>query len=698
MNNPNEFLIFAESLKLVRNAEIERDDTNIVNDVYTDLLPNNSIISKFNLPRTSILMGRKGTGKSTIIQKSLFDIAKSDNTVGLYVDVKTLYDSATPTLMCDNQNMTSMIQEELIKYFVYKNFLKEVIEKTRTNFKQMIDNENLLTRVSHYFKGKESEVYEALNAITISTEEVFKSIDTSLFTFIKSSYESKSEATQEVKTKLSMNPSLGANLSDSNYETFKKEFDTTIYKYLDIKNCLIGNFLKIRKITGLKYLYIYLDDYSEIDKKAQELFMDWFVVPLNNFSEDFIKFKIASYPNRFYAGKLDNQKYDEINLDFYNAFYTYKDISKMEQAATEYVCRLIKNRFKVYLPNKSIKDYFDISEEELWNLLFEVSMNNPRKIGYILSYCYETNLIYNKNITVAAILNGARRYFEEITQKYFESNKFVLRAFQDMASIENQKELIVSITNKQIANKVAVNKSTAKKYNIVSPPTSHFLVANQLAPLLETLELNGYITTYSKLTDKVNNPSTLFALDYGLCRKHNLSYGGAKNTNIGRYYREPIFTFNSLIKEHFNNSQTIICDNNHEFPFDLLSEIEKLSMHCPKCVSERIFSICHIEISNKSILEKLSSYESVTLKVDDGIEYKILDFLNIVSNDSRSAPEISQELDCSWQLVSKRAEKLLNKELLEIDTSKNNNQRRHYKITCKASQILCDNRSNDIIN
>ena len=85
--------------------------------------------------------------------------------------------------------------------------------------------------------------------------------------------------------------------------------------YLDIKKCLIENLLKIRNILNLKYLYIYLDDYSEIDEEAQKLFMDWFIAPLDNLADNFIKFKIATYPKRFYYGKLDNQKFDEISLD-----------------------------------------------------------------------------------------------------------------------------------------------------------------------------------------------------------------------------------------------------------------------------------------------------------------------------------------------------------------------------------------------
>ena len=67
-------------------------------------------------------------------------------------------------------------------------------------------------------------------------------------------------------------------------------------------------------------------------------------------------------------------------------------------------------------------------------------------------------------------------------------------------------------------------RSYYEKYKMTSPPTSHFFVANTLAGLLETLELNGYITTYNKQNDKTNIPSTLFSLDYGLCRKHRNNF------------------------------------------------------------------------------------------------------------------------------------------------------------------------------
>lgn len=90
----------------------------------------------------------------------------------------------------------------------------------------------------------------------------------------------------------------------------------------------------------------------------------------------------------------------------------------------------------------------------------------------------------------------------------------------------------------------------------------------------------------------------------------------------------------------------------------------------------RVFATCHVEVS----------YEAI--KVDDEIQYRILDFLNRVKPVSKSANQIAQDLDCSWQLVSKRAEKLLSVSLIEIDENQNNNQRKYYKINPSSSQIL----------
>lgn len=49
---------------------------------------------------------------------------------------------------------------------------------------------------------------------------------------------------------------------------------------------------------------------------------------------------------------------------------------------------------------------------EYYELLFQVSFNVPRIMGYILNNCYESTTIYNKPITIKSIKNGALKYYE----------------------------------------------------------------------------------------------------------------------------------------------------------------------------------------------------------------------------------------------------------------------------------------------
>src|SRR5690606_24172826 len=253
---------------------------------------------------------------------------------------------------------------------------------------------------------------------------------------------------------------------------------------------------EIRDILCIDHLYIFLDDFSEIDEKAQKLFMDYFVSPLNNLSDDFVKFKIAVYPTRFYYGQLDNSKIDEISLEFFDAFYSFEkqvNISRMETLALDYTKRLLKKRLDIFFPNNHWERFFDLSEEELFDILFSVSFNNPRKIGFILSYCYESCLIHGSKITLTAIEEASHRYFSDVILKYFLANQFVIKPFEDKISNEHQHELLNKIVERQ-KNNSQVNSGI----KVSKRPTNHFMVNQEISNLLDNLELNGFITTYKK--------------------------------------------------------------------------------------------------------------------------------------------------------------------------------------------------------
>ena len=74
----------------------------------------------------------------------------------------------------------------------------------------------------------------------------------------------------------------------------------------------------------------------------------------------------------------------------------------------------------------------------------------------------------------------------------------------ELATIENLKCLMEKIVLKEQANHILVNQQEKRRL-----PTSHFVIDNSLCRLLDTLELNGYISTYNKLNDKDNRSSDL---------------------------------------------------------------------------------------------------------------------------------------------------------------------------------------------
>lgn len=682
MTEKTKFLDFAESLKLVRQTRIEDfiEDKNI-DDIYTDLLPNNGIINKLNLPRTTLLIGRKGTGKSTIFQKSQKDLVSNKKCISIYIDVKSLFDNSTP----DIPEEAKTLSIDYHKYLLYSNLIKEIIIETRNKLNEFVRG-SIFKKILGYnydqIKAIDNELYE----IDTSIKDVIKNVDVSLIqTFKKINSDS---VINEVGAKLqiSSNPSIEIAGNNNTAQNVKSEFEQTLVRYLDIKNSLIKNLIRIKHILDIDHLYIFLDDFSEIDEGAQKIFMDWFIAPLNNLSKDFVKFKIAAYPHRFYYGKLDNSKIDEISLDFFDAFYSFEkkaNISKMETLALDYTKRLIKKRLNLFFPDNNWGRFFDLNENDLLNLLFSVSFNIPRKIGYILSYCYESCLIHDKKINKIAIENASQRYYTDVILKYFLANQFVSRPFNDKISNEHQFELLNKIVERQKINSSPINRSTIK-----GKPTNHFTVNKKISSLLDNLELNGFITTYNNVMDNTSELSVIYSLDYGLCIRNGLNFSRAYNDKLLRYFSHSRFNMNVLIADYFNKTQIIKCSVGHEFSYDMLDNLKLFKMKCPECIENGQISICKITVSNKDIKDRLEAIEKSQFKQVSLYEFQILDYLKTV-NKTVSTTTISNALDKSQATVNSTIQKLNERGFVKLDMEVSRKLKKDfYYITIKGDRYV----------
>jgi len=79
-NFKDTFSELIESLKRSQRAElVDEENNSVLEELYVDPFEGNMVINNMMNDQTTLLIGRKGTGKSTIINKFQHEIRKSSN-------------------------------------------------------------------------------------------------------------------------------------------------------------------------------------------------------------------------------------------------------------------------------------------------------------------------------------------------------------------------------------------------------------------------------------------------------------------------------------------------------------------------------------------------------------------------------------------------------------------------------------------
>ncbi|HEU0001359.1 MAG TPA: hypothetical protein VFQ36_10695, partial [Ktedonobacteraceae bacterium] len=423
----------AQSLKLYRRADL-RNETNgesLIEELYVDPLPYEHILQTMLKANTTFLIGRKGTGKSTIFKRVQHDLAKRSDYTTAYIDIKTVYELSKPDsalIAKVDANSGVMPKESLGKLHLNRAFLQTTIKQIHDQLKERA-NSTLLARIKRFFSGTIDELFEDLDVLL---NEIEKNRYTSITGIRTISAHDKSglstESGSEGAAGINLGPTTGLTASlkitDANKASLDRDqsYTDTLILEFNITHYLLRLKELLDRIS-IKHLYIFIDDFSELPEDAMKIVVDTLLAPLNNWSEELIKFKIAAYPGRIYYGDIDKTKIDEINLDFYR-LYAAKNLATMEDKAIDFTRRLIQSRLK-YFCKCDASVFIEVKNDEIWRNFFYATMANPRNLGYILFYLYESHLLFDRLITVSALKEAARRYYEEKIEPYFKMNKFL---------------------------------------------------------------------------------------------------------------------------------------------------------------------------------------------------------------------------------------------------------------------------------
>lgn len=595
------------------------------------------------------------------------------------MDIRNVYEASQidPVTIGKLENFeTAMTPDQVNRFLLYKRFFKILIDDIRTELKTQVD-QSFLTRLKERVTGTSAEVFAGLdNIIARLDKPEYENIDGFVAKSLKTEIGAKDRAKDAASVDAKLTPiapvvsgSISTESEHSNENRTEEIYTQILMRVVGI-NDLIHELKSILSALGIKSLYIFLDDFSELPRDAMHLLVDALISPLSRWS-DFIKFKIAAYPGRVYLGALDKTKIEEVYLDMYG-LYGGGGVAKMEEKATDFVRRVIEKRI-VHFAKCEPSVYFGTRSPDVWRTLFYASMANPRILGHIMLYAHESHLIYGQRVGIQAIQDAAQRYYEEKVSPFFSTGKYRM-AFEERSSIYSLKELLESIVGR--ARSIRQEGSRDGTGARSRPYASHFYVSHQYDELLQSLELSFFITKYFEQSDRAGVRVSVYALNYGLCAKYQIGFGRPSDRREDRlYFVDRKFDYNSVARAYMLENQEIRCDScGQEFELAMLPSLKMFHMKCPSCqVGE-----CRVVNLSRKYGDMIESIGPELLLPDAE-----LGILQTLFHEDRTmvASEIAGELDCSGQLVGRRARHLAEKSLV---TRENSGSVYRYELTNQA--------------
>lgn len=149
--NPQKFARIAESLRQYRRAELgdfqEELGSRPIDTLYVDPLQENAILNSVLSSNTVFLLGRKGTGKSTIFARAQNALRQRQDILSMYADVKSLYDVVDATEI--PMQATEKIDVDIGVYRAHmlrKAFLGKVLAELLKEIDSLCDDMSLWDR------------------------------------------------------------------------------------------------------------------------------------------------------------------------------------------------------------------------------------------------------------------------------------------------------------------------------------------------------------------------------------------------------------------------------------------------------------------------------------------------------------------------------------------------------------------------
>jgi len=577
-----------------------------LDDYYVDFL---KVLPQVLNNNDSYITGRRGTGKTTLLMRAYYeclktispivksksDILGSKRILPIYIDLskcKEIFDDS------DTQTLE-------------RTFVLRLVEELKTQLCDMFEADSF-----KFFKKNFSEL------------ETFNDI----FSFLVEGIVLKSSTTDVQKETIDKSTdTLSANISLSNLGADAKETlehsNKTAFGVSELKGCNVLNLLNglgtIRREAKIDSIYIFLDEYSDLNEEEQLKFAELLKKLLG--SKNNVFFKVGTITDRYNFGDkiIIGRDIYPISLDLCDFAEKYGGIVSAAKELHRYTEELIIKRLSSYAPGVECKDVFADKYQSLFERISLEAMGVPRTIGMILQ----------KALAQAEMRSDVLIQLSDVNLGIKETRKIYFMQFQGAVQKKALPGFYMDMWNDLL------KRALQEKNKMGNRPASHFLIDPVRKRYLNVFCENFIIHCLEdSRASKYGGNYVLYAFDYDICNENNIAYATSKDE-----FTAVRFIYDSVVK-----------------PYDGYFSKEALrSFRCPKC--NKIYEeqeVAAIRVKRCfECDEKLEEIIHQTVSVSEGnyteVEIKILGMIGSLSEEeAMTASQIGEAVGCSYQKVS----------------------------------------------
>lgn len=576
-----------------------------------------------------IIVGRRGTGKTTLLYRALIECIKSWATDG-----KSVAKPRTLAVYLDLSKCQMLANSEGSEFsdfeHVFASELAEAIhEEILRNWPEVDEKPGLYGRVFNSQETKRKNVTRdaLLELANIISTGVPRAVDRSGPMKVSDA----NEQIAEIKTdsKLSFSPkgaalSAGAAASNKTVQKLETEQTVSVTYRLSIADIIrvLGD---LRVAANISHIILLVDELSSLSNHLQRRFSTLARKILGNHAGVYMK--ICGITDNFTLGTsiIIQRDVFQLPLDLDAFVERSGTLNGAMDGLVELSRKLITDRVHVYA-NLDAAILFE-DAPAAWIELSKSAMGVPRTLGIALKQAYYRALNANRSkITKADIEFGIKYASKAYLDQFVGACGVAVADFYD--------EIWSALLDKAIAERSKTEQ-----------PASHFLILPRNEVKLRYLKMFFlvHLLTQGRTTKKDKTTRSLYVFDYGICLENNLRYGTDKNV-----LRQQRFAYDDDLSKF-------------DVHFDRVRDQQFI---CPKCgtiykrsdliVAGQVLTFCP---KDKDDLQSYTQHQDAVDYTEE--EMKIVGAIRSANEeDELLARRIADDVGCYVQKVAKFGEKL----------------------------------------